>query len=124
MANRRVLLTFLLAVALFTVQGLSETVRVYPRRRSSAFGGGATRHHQIQQALAPKVGPRGPFGSNFWAQGEPPLRKPTYGHVIVSLQKDESEFVVEWINYHLWLGFDHIFMYVFIITPACPDIHR
>eukprot|EP00873_Tetraselmis_striata_P036075 jgi/Tetstr1/456339/TSEL_043075.t1 len=33
------------------------------------------------------------------------------GHVIVSLQKAEAEFVVEWLNYHLWLGFDHVFIY-------------
>jgi hypothetical protein len=44
----------------------------------------------------------------------PPLHQ---GHVVVSMHKGESEFVVEWINYHLWLGFDHIYMYAPFLRP-------
>jgi Glycosyltransferase family 92 len=32
-------------------------------------------------------------------------------HVVVSVMRDESDYVVEWINYHLYLGFAHFYIY-------------
>ena len=31
--------------------------------------------------------------------------------VIVTCVRHEDEFVIEWLNYHLWLGFDHVYIF-------------
>ena len=33
------------------------------------------------------------------------------GHIIITTLRQESDFVVEWINYNRWIGFDHIVIY-------------
>lgn len=33
------------------------------------------------------------------------------GHIIITTLRQESDFVVEWINYNRWIGFDHVVIY-------------
>jgi hypothetical protein len=33
------------------------------------------------------------------------------GHVILSTMRGEADFVVEWLNYHRWIGFDRVVIY-------------
>ena len=33
------------------------------------------------------------------------------GHYTLSTLRFESEFVIEWVNYHLWIGFSHMVIY-------------
>ena len=33
------------------------------------------------------------------------------GHYALSTLRFESEFVIEWVNYHLWIGFSHMIIY-------------
>lgn len=40
-----------------------------------------------------------------------PRYKKKYNYVICAIFKDEAPFLKEWIEYHLMLGFEHIYMY-------------
>ena len=39
-----------------------------------------------------------------------PSSRSLRGHVIIATLRDESDFVVEWINYR-WIGFDHVVVF-------------
>ena len=33
------------------------------------------------------------------------------GHVIFAIVRQETHFLLEWLDYHVWLGFDHFYIY-------------
>jgi hypothetical protein len=33
------------------------------------------------------------------------------GHIVITTLRQESDFVVEWLNYNRWIGFDHVVIY-------------
>ena len=51
----------------------------------------------------------------------PGLPSPSRRQHAVTNARQEDDFIFEWLNYHLWIGFDHVFIFCQDDSPARMD---